>query len=84
MALATLNETLIDAAEHGELDGVKKEAKAGDVVVVERGTKHSFFSQDGCIFEEISTTHYKNDSFYDDAAIMENKHRKTALTYWVD
>jgi sialic acid synthase SpsE/mannose-6-phosphate isomerase-like protein (cupin superfamily) len=67
-----------------ELNGVKKEAKPGDVIVVERGTNHSFSSKDGCIFEEISTTHYKNDSFYDDSSIMENKHRKTALTYWVD
>jgi sialic acid synthase SpsE len=66
------------------LDGTKKQAGAGDVVVVERGVKHSFSSQDGCIFEEISTTHYKDDSFYEDESIMNNQDRKTRLTYWID
>ena len=37
----------------------------GDVMTVERNKKHSFSSENGCIFEEISTTHYVNDSFYD-------------------
>jgi sialic acid synthase SpsE/mannose-6-phosphate isomerase-like protein (cupin superfamily) len=67
-----------------ELDGKKREATAGDVVVVERGVKHAFFSKKGCIFEEVSTTHFKNDSFYDDENVLKNKNRKTALTYWVD
>lgn len=67
-----------------ELNGVKHEARAGDVVVVERGTKHSFSSAEGAIFEEISTTHFKNDSFYDDENISANKNRKTALTFWID
>ena len=66
-----------------ELDGVKRDAKAGDIVVVERGVKHDFSSKDGAIFEEISTTHYKDDSFYDDEEITNNKNRKTALTYWI-
>jgi len=66
-----------------ELDGVKQEADAGDIVVVERGVKHSFHSENGVIFEEISTTHYKNDSFYEDEEIAKNKNRKTALTYWI-
>ncbi len=67
-----------------ELDGNVKSAKAGDVIVVERGTKHKFYSKDGAIFEEISTTHFKNDSFYEDEEIMKNKNRKTALTFWID
>lgn len=67
-----------------QLNDEKKEAKAGDVIVVERGVKHAFSSENGAIFEEISTTHFKNDSFYDDLSIMENKNRKTALTYWID
>lgn len=66
------------------LDGVKCEAKAGDIVVVERGIKHDFSSKDGAIFEEISTTHHKDDSFYEDESITENPYRKTRLTYWVD
>ena len=62
-----------------ELDGEIKHYKKGDMVLVKRGQKHSFATQNGLIFEEISTTHYKNDSFYDDANIMENKNRKTAM-----
>ncbi len=67
-----------------DLNGVKRKAKAGEIIVVERGVKHDFSSKDGAIFEEISTTHYKDDSFYDDESIANNKNRKTALTYWVD
>lgn len=67
-----------------ELDGAKREANAGDIVTVERGVKHSFYSENGAIFEEISSTHYKDDSFYEDENITNNKNRKTALTYWLE
>ncbi len=56
----------------------------GDIVVVERGVKHSFGSENGAIFEEISTTHHLEDSFYDDKEITENKNRKTEMTFWTD
>lgn len=53
---------------YGELSIIlNKEQKIlhkGDVMVVERGVDHSFSSDKGCVFEEISTTHYLNDSFY--------------------
>lgn len=67
-----------------ELDGVAREVKTGEMVVVERGVKHRFSSRGGTVVEEISTTHYVQDSAYDDPAIMENRHRKTALTFWRD
>jgi len=67
-----------------ELNGVKREATAGDIVVVERGVKHAFYSQDGAIFEEISSTHFKSDSFYEDESICRNQNRKTKLTYLLD
>ena len=66
------------------LDGVAKTYHAGEMIVVERGSKHSFSSVDGAIFEEVSTTHYKNDSFYDDQEIMESSDRKTEMTFWAD
>ncbi|HAH30712.1 MAG TPA: spore coat protein [Elusimicrobia bacterium] len=73
---------------HGSLilniDGVETEHKHGEIVVVERGVKHSFRSDSGAIFEEVSTTHYKDDSYYDDVQIMENKNRKTEITFWSD
>ncbi|MBF0463546.1 MAG: N-acetylneuraminate synthase family protein [Nitrospirae bacterium] len=64
------------------LGGIEKTYKCGDIVVVEREVKHNFSSEDGAIFEEISTTHYKDDSFYDDEKIAKN--RKTAMTFWAD
>ena len=48
-----------------DLDGEIVFLHKGDVMTVERNKKHSFSSENGCIFEEISTTHYVNDSFYD-------------------
>jgi sialic acid synthase SpsE/quercetin dioxygenase-like cupin family protein len=66
------------------LDGEDKMCKTGELVIVERGKKHSFSSEKGAIFEEISTTHYKDDSFYDDSNVINNKNRKTALTFWAD
>lgn len=66
------------------IDGVEKEYKSGDIVVVERGAKHSFSTKDGVIFEEISTTHYKDDSYYDDESIVNNKDRKTFINLWSD
>ena len=48
------------------------------------GVRHEFSSENGSIVEEISSTHYKDDSYYTDPAIMENKQRKTLLTYWME
>lgn len=66
------------------LNGSTKVLKAGELVTVERGMKHNFSSEEGAVFEEISTTHFKNDSFYDDLNVMENKNRKTEMTFWAD
>jgi sialic acid synthase SpsE/mannose-6-phosphate isomerase-like protein (cupin superfamily) len=65
------------------LDRVEQEAKAGDVITVERGVKHAMRSAGGCVFEEISSTHYTDDSYYTDPAIAANKSRKTHLTHWM-
>jgi sialic acid synthase SpsE/quercetin dioxygenase-like cupin family protein len=66
------------------LDGEEKTYKAGDLILVNRGVKHRFATKHGVIFEEISSTHYQNDSFYTDPAVMQNGRRKTLLTYWMD
>jgi len=66
------------------LDGNAKDYKPGEMVIIERGAKHSFSSKNGAIFEEISTTHFLDDSFYDDKKILENKNRKTEMTFWSD
>ncbi|SVD74552.1 uncharacterized protein METZ01_LOCUS427406, partial [marine metagenome] len=36
------------------------------------------------VVEELSTTHFKDDSYYTDQSIMENKNRKTMLAYWME
>lgn len=66
------------------IEGVEKEYKLGDAVIVEKGRKHSFGSRNGAVIEEISTTHYKEDSYYTDPAINKNPDRKTLLTFWLD
>lgn len=47
-------------------DGVPTRVSTGESMVVERGVNHSFSSEDGCVFEEISTTHFGCDSFYEE------------------
>lgn len=72
---------------HGEmqiwLDGRESLAKRGDVITVQRGVQHKFHTKSGAVFEEISSTHFSDDSFYTDPSITANTHRKTLLTHWL-
>jgi N-acetylneuraminate synthase len=61
------------------MDGVESVLKPGDQVLVERGVPHWFTTTTGCVVEEVSTTHYKNDSFYSDDKIADPDRRKTSL-----
>tara|TARA_R100001510_G_C7654874_1_gene213722 strand:+ start:185 stop:1645 length:1461 start_codon:yes stop_codon:yes gene_type:complete len=58
---------------HGDclliLEGKKIIMKPGKPVVIARGIKHSFSSVEGCVIEEISTTHIPGDSIYSDPKI---------------
>lgn len=63
------------------LNGKEMNLHAGDILTIERNDRHSFSSASGCIFEEISTTHYKDDSFYFDENIINNKKRKTFMPF---
>ena len=65
------------------LDGQPRICRPGDVVNVEPGVRHAFHTKDGCVIEEISSTHFNDDSFYTDESIQKNKNRKTMLTYWL-
>ena len=66
------------------LDGVISIHGPGDIVNVEPEVRHSFKSQTGAVIEEISSTHYQDDSYYTDDLINKNSNRKTLLTYWMD
>ncbi len=56
----------------------------GQLLTINREQKHSFRSEKGAIIEEISTTHYKEDSFYTDNTISQNVDRKIQLAIWFD
>ena len=64
------------------LDGVEQKMKPGDVFVIQPGTRHYFSSENGMVLEEISSTHFVDDSFYTDEAIHRNNNRKTFLKHW--
>ena len=51
------------------LNGKPIDMKVGDAIVISRGVKHSFKSKNGCVIEEVSTTHLSGDSVYDDPVI---------------
>ena len=73
---------------HGELtlllDGVSHHLSRGDVVTVEPGVRHAFSTTSGCVIEEVSSTHYTDDSYYTDETISQNPNRKTFITHWID
>jgi N-acetylneuraminate synthase len=57
---------------------------AGDMQLIERGQNHEFRSENGCIIEEISTTHVPKDSHYKDRRIASSDPmlRKTLVEAW--
>jgi len=58
--------------------------ETGDLFLVEPNNWHKFSTLDGVIFEEISTTHYNDDSFYQDESInqLPRGERKTVVSNW--
>ena len=72
---------------HGDfdvtLDGETQTYSPGDVITIKPGVKHAFSTESGGVIEEISTTHFVNDSFYTDPLIAKNENRKTLLSHWI-
>ncbi|MGN1119123.1 MAG: cupin domain-containing protein, partial [Oscillospiraceae bacterium] len=66
------------------IDGQTHNMKAGDIQTVLRNSPHSFSSKHGAVFEEVSTTHIKGDSYYEDPAIakLDLIERKTIIENW--
>lgn len=66
------------------LDGEEIRMKPGDIQTVLRGSSHAFTSEHGAIFEEVSTTHVRNDSYYEDPKIasLDPLERKSILRDW--
>jgi N-acetylneuraminate synthase len=73
---------------HGELnvmvDGYRKKLSPGEIHLVLPGVWHGFWTDTGCVFEEVSTTHHNNDSVYRDKDIqnLERHERKTIVDHW--
>jgi N-acetylneuraminate synthase len=69
---------------HTELDGRHKVLQPGDTQLVMPGVWHRFWTETGCVFEEVSTTHFNDDSVYRDPAInkLERSQRKTVVDHW--
>ena len=64
-----------------ELEGRRKRLNPGDTVLVQPQKWHKFHTLHGAIFEEISTTHYDDDSYYEDEKIarIPRERRKTKI-----
>jgi N-acetylneuraminate synthase len=62
-----------------KVDGTKHTLAPGDSCLIPKGTWHEFWTDTGVIVEEISTTHFNDDSVYEDEAInsMGRQARKT-------
>jgi sialic acid synthase SpsE/quercetin dioxygenase-like cupin family protein len=73
---------------HGELDmeidGRHRRLRPGETALVLPGVWHRFWTDTGAIVEEISTTHFKNDSYYRDPEIQAKtlEQRKTKVEHW--
>lgn len=69
---------------HIELDQRRKVLMPGDTTTVLPGVWHRFWTDTGCVFEEISTTAHPNDSVYRDPEIngLTSAQRKTIVDHW--
>jgi N-acetylneuraminate synthase len=67
-----------------EVEGRQRRLYPGDILVVPQGVWHSFWTETGLVFEEISSTHYPDDSYYEDKRInaMQRRERKTLVSQW--
>jgi sialic acid synthase SpsE/mannose-6-phosphate isomerase-like protein (cupin superfamily) len=67
-----------------EINGEQTVLQPGETALIAPGAWHKFHSLDGAIFEEVSTTHYNNDSYYEDQRIarLPREQRKTELPNW--
>lgn len=83
---ATKEETfqVLHGVLHCEIDGHHKVLHPGEAALVMPGVFHSFWTETGVIFEEISTKDAQGDSFYEDKRInkLARSERKTKVDHW--
>jgi sialic acid synthase SpsE/quercetin dioxygenase-like cupin family protein len=69
---------------HVEVDGHHQVLLPGDTQLIMPGVWHKFWTETGAVFEEVSTTHYNDDSYYKDKMINRQGRsaRKTEVEHW--
>ena len=69
---------------HLEIGGYHRELHPGETLLVQPGVWHEFWTDTGVVVEEISTTHFNDDSFYADKRInrLPRSARKTQVDNW--
>ena len=69
-----------------KLNGKIKSLSSGEILHINKNSWHAFKAgKNGCIFDEISTTSFKDDSFYKDKGIkkLNRDNRKTYINKWL-
>lgn len=65
------------------IEGRRRTLYPGDIQLVQQGVWHEFWTDTGVVFEEVSTTHFPNDSYYEDKRINQmGAARKTIVNQW--
>ena len=67
-----------------EQDGKQETFKANGILTIQPGVRHSFWTKNGAVVEEVSSSYVTGDSLYTDKAISLNLNRKTYVTYWLE
>ena len=67
-----------------DLGGQQSTHKANDIVTIPHGLKHSFWTRNGTVIEEVSSCYATADSWYTDESITNNPKRKTFVTHWME
>lgn len=73
---------VLEGSGYIDVEGKVMQMKKGDKILIEPDKMHSFGTDTGVVFEEISTTHYRSDSYYEDQSIaaMDPLERKTIVS----
>jgi N-acetylneuraminate synthase len=67
-----------------EIDKHRKTMRPGETCLVQPGVWHSFWTETGCVFEEVSSRDLPGDSVYAERRIaeLERSERKTVVDHW--
>ena len=66
-----------------DCEGITSVLKPAGIRTIQRGESHSFFTETGAVFEELSTTYLNNDSVYSEESIQRSTYdfRKTMISF---